>query len=144
MDCSVLVPSTKLPINLDNRKQRGLALPQYVGGCSPQSIERNLSKDTDLDSFLSHRLADGTKSDYRSSFNKFSDFCQNIFECSKACKLEIVAQYLMQLYEEGCSYSNVNFAIFHVRLPSPTKTTYNFTVMLEHIKGLKCNSELSL
>ena len=167
------VPSTQLPIHFDNGKQRGLALSQSFGGCSPASIEPNLSKDNDLNSFLSNHLADGTKSGYRSSFNKFSNFCQTISECSKTCGPEIVAQYLKYLYEEGCSYSTVNFArsaiskyhsgyngisvgshklitiackaIFRLRPPLPKyKTTYDITVVLEHIKALKCNSELSL
>ena len=150
-----------------------LTLPEPSCGSSPPSLEPSSSKVHDLQSFLSNHLSGGTKSGYKCSYNKFVSYCHSLNANPITCEPTIIAQYLKQLYDDGCSYSSVNFArsaiskyhngyngvsagshklvtiackaVFRLRPPLPKyKTTFDITVVLDYIKTLPRNPELSL
>ena len=165
--------SSKLQDNSDQGNRCRLALPEPSCGSSPPSLEPSSSKVHDLQSFLSNHLSDGTKSGYKCSYNKFVSYCHSLNANPITCEPTIIAQYLKQLYDDGCSYSSVNFArsaiskyhngyngvsagshklvtiackaVFRLRPPLPKyKTTFDITVVLDYIKTLPRNPELSL
>ena len=144
---------------------QGPALHGPSGGSS--------SPEQDLNDFLSNHLATGTQKGYNSSFSKFKTYCLSKNLSPTSCNPEEIAKYIQFLYTSGSKYSTVNLArsaiskyhdgfngtpagqhkmvcnavkaVFRLRPPLPKyKTTYDVSIVLDYIKSLPTNSELSL
>lgn len=126
-----------------------------------------------LNSFLSNHLSVGTQTGYKYAFGKFSSFCTENNYCPKSCSPEVIVYYLKKLFDDGSSYSTINLArssiskfhngfdgntagshklistalraCFRMRPPLPKyKHTYDVSLVLNYIKSLPQNGQLSL
>ena len=123
--------------------------------------------------FLSHHLSTGTKNGYGYAFNKFVKFCSNLSADPFTCTPVVLVKYIRFLFEEGASYSTVNFhrscvakfhygidgisigkhhlvsqavkAVFRLRPPLPRySATYDISVVFSYLKTLVPNETLPL
>lgn len=165
--------SSPLQKYFDNGKPPGPTLPQPSSSCSSQTLGSTSCGEQELDLFLSNHLASGTKSGYGYAFGKFSTFCLGLKQSPATCGPDIIVKYLKHLFDSGCSYSSINIArcaiskhhqgfngasagchklvsmavksVFRQRPPLPKyKTTYDITIVLNHLKSLPNNSDLTL
>ena len=133
----------------------------------------SLTHEADLADFLSQHLAAGTRCGYRHAYARFKAFCSLNKLCPKSCKPEDIAKYLKLLCDNGASYNTINVvrsaiskyhngysgiaagsnnivcmamrAVFKIRPPLPKyKHTYDITMVLDYLKSLPPNSELTL
>ena len=133
----------------------------------------SVTHEAELKDFLSHHLAEGTKCGYRHAFARFKVFCSFNKISPKSCKPEDIAKYLKLLCDKGASYNTINVArsaiskyhngfngvsagsnnivcmamraVFRIRPPLPKyKHTYDVTKVLDYLKSLPPNTELTL
>ena len=136
-----------------------------IGGRSPS--------EQDLNSFLSNHLASGTHKGYNSCYRKFKSYCLAKNLNPTNCNPEDIARYIQHLFVSGSSYSSVNLArsaiskyhigfngtpagqhkvvcnavkaVFRLRPPLPKyKSTYDVSIVLEYLKSLPANPQLSM
>ena len=164
VDCSTAGPS-QLQNCFNHGIQSGASISSSPCGSTPQGL-------SDLDVFLTNHLSTGTTIGYKYAYDKFASYCLSTKECSKSCGPMTIAGYLKHLFDEGCSYSTINLArsaiskyhngyngvsagshklvcnaikaCFRLRPPLPRyKTTYDITFVLNYLKSLPRNPELS-
>ena len=169
-DDRTIASASNMQVYTQNEEQVSrLTLPGPSGSSSSSISNVN----TTLSSFLSNHLADGTKNGYKYAFSKFVSFCSMNNHCPKSCGPEVIAQYLKHLFDGGSSYSSVNLArsaiskyhdgyhgntagthklvttavkaVFRLRPPLPKyKNTYDITLVLDYLKSLPDNDQLTL
>ena len=143
------------------------------GGAHPVKSNLNFTSDPVLNDFLAQSLSKGTQKGYNSSYSKFVAYCSSKNMQPESCSPEDIAKYLHFLFQSGSRYSSINLArsaiskfhvgfngtpagqhkivcnavkaVFRLRPPLPKyKETYDVTIVLDYLKSLPPNSQLSL
>ena len=123
--------------------------------------------------FLASHLSAGSKTGYDYAFRKFVVFCSTLKVDPFNCMPAVLVKYVRHLYENGASYSTVNFhrsavakfhsgldgvsigshplvsqalkAVFRLRPPLPKYVaTYDITKVFGYLQSLPNNESLNL